>query len=182
MSRLSLDTVYRDGLHHVYLLPGEVHCATEPTVITTVLGSCVAVCLWDKFQRIGGMNHFVLPHGSDSETSLRYGNCAIDELKSLMLAAGSRIDHLVAKVFGGATVLSFNAAGDTIGDKNTDLALNYLSDAGIPVIARATGGLRGYEARFYTATGEVVVRRLADADDAGAPSTDCRPAAILRRP
>ena len=71
-----------------FLLPGQLHVAIEPTTISTILGSCVAICLWDMKKRIGGMNHYLLPEGDASTANrLRYGNIANPELLQQMLAA-----------------------------------------------------------------------------------------------
>ena len=157
---------YPNTLREIYLLPGELHCASEPTVISTVLGSCVAVCLWDKTRRVGGMNHFVLPHDVDSHVNPRYGDAAIDQLKQLLLSSGSHVGHIKAKVFGGANVLPVNSAGDTVGRKNIELALERLRSHGIPLIAQATGGVSGYMIKFNSSTGQATIRKL-DSKNAG---------------
>ena len=72
--------------HCVYLHPGQLVVATQPMQVTTILGSCVAVCLWDPPLGIGGTNHYLLPVGlKTSSTGLRYGNVAIEELLERML-------------------------------------------------------------------------------------------------
>lgn len=146
--------------HEIYLLPGELHCASEPSVISTVLGSCVAVCLWDKVRRVGGINHFVLPRDVDGRVSPRYGDAAIDQLKQLLLSSGSHVEHIKAKVFGGANVLPVNSAGDTVGSKNIELALERLRSHGIPLIAQATGGGSGYMVKFNSSSGKATIRKL----------------------
>jgi chemotaxis protein CheD len=143
-----------------FLGPGQVHCATVPTVVSTVLGSCVAVCLWDRAARVGGMNHFVLPHHNQHGLNPRFGDVAIDELVHAMLRLGCDAGRLRAKVFGGATVLPFGRIGDTVGSQNVLVALESLRACGIPVIARRTGGRSGLLIRLHTGTGEVLLRRL----------------------
>ncbi len=145
----------------VFLSPGAIHVAHEPTVISTVLGSCVAVCLWDRRRAAGGMNHFLLPRCLGGSPSPRYGDIAIDALVDGMAALGCRIPDLRAKVFGGAAVLPFGAHADTVGAQNVGVALAMLRQRGIPVIARRTGGLRGLLIRFHTVPGGVMVRELA---------------------
>ncbi len=147
----------------VYLHPGQVHVAVAPTTITTVLGSCVAVCLWDQDLRIGGMNHFLLPFWAAAQPSTaKYGNVAIRMLVDSMLAAGSAQAHLRAKVFGGACVLeSFRKGGDThLGLQNARLAFDQLSAAGVPVVAEDVGGDCGRRISFTTDAGSVDVRTL----------------------
>jgi len=143
----------------VALRQGDVYCAVEPTVLTTVLGSCVAVCLWDKLNGIGGMNHFVLPYGTNEPHNARYGDVAMDDLESGLRRLGSRVEYLQAKVFGGAAVLPCGPS-ETVGESNVRLALHTLRQLRIPVIAQRTGGSRGQNIRFHTGTGAVLFRYL----------------------
>ena len=155
----------------IFLAPGTICCAAEPSVVTTILGSCVAVCLFDRHRRIGGMNHFLLPRCGPSPPTARYGDVAFARLLAAMERLGSRPVDLRAKVFGGAAVLPFGARADTVGTQNVAVALEALLIHGIPVMARRTGGLRGLFLRFHTANGRVMVRELRDgnsrAGDAG---------------
>jgi len=144
--------------HRVFLSPGEVVGADAPTLITTVLGSCVAITLWDKDRRIGGINHFVLPRGGDSA---RYGEIAVRALLEDVLARGAHLRSLEAKVFGGAAVLPTNGEG-SVGTANVAFALGELERRGIPVVARRTGGQRGRLLVFNTASGDAFVRWLAE--------------------
>jgi chemotaxis protein CheD len=151
--------VTRDGLVQVALMQGDVHFSTDPKMLTTVLGSCVAVCLWDKVRGAGGMNHFVLPNDRHGEKSTRYGDVAINELEAGLLRLGCRVSDLRAKVFGGAAVLPF-AGGETVGSNNVALALERLRRDGIRVVAQRTGGILGQQIRFHTGTGEAFVRYI----------------------
>jgi chemotaxis protein CheD len=142
----------------VFLSPGEVFVADHPSVVTTVLGSCVAITLWDKVRRVGGLNHFVLPRGGESS---RYGDVAALELLENVLALGAHLRSLEAKVFGGAAVLPTGGEG-SVGAANVAFALGELSRRGIPVVGRHTGGERGRLVIFNTETGEAFVRWLAE--------------------
>ena len=143
----------------VSLMQGDIHCSADPKVLVTVLGSCVAVCLWDKNRCIGGMNHFVLPIDRNGEKSTRYGDVAIDELEAGLLRLGSRLADLQAKVFGGAAVLPF-AGSQTVGHNNVQLALERLRRDNIRIAAQRTGGTLGQQVRFHTRTGEAFVRYI----------------------
>jgi chemotaxis protein CheD len=145
----------------IFLSPGAIHCASTPSVVTTILGSCVAVCLWDSHVRVGGMNHYVLPHQGRDTVSTRFGDVAIDQLIEGMARLGCHLSSLRAKLFGGAAVLPFGANADTVGNQNVRIALELLRHHGIPLLARRTGGHTGVLIRLYTETGEVLVRRLA---------------------
>jgi chemotaxis protein CheD len=140
-------------------MQGDIHCSADPKVLVTVLGSCVAVCLWDKVRGAGGMNHFVLPVDRTGEKSTRYGDVAIDELLAGLLRLGCRIGDLQAKVFGGAAVLPFGG-GQTVGSNNVQLALERLRHDHIRVTAQRTGGTVGQQVRFHTSTGEAFVRYI----------------------
>ena len=143
----------------VSLMQGDIHFTADPKVLVTVLGSCVAVCLWDKLRGIGGMNHFVLPSDRNGEKSTRYGDVAIDELEAGLMRLGSRISDLQAKVFGGAAVLPFGG-GQTVGQNNVQLALDRLRRDHIRITAQRTGGTLGQQIRFHTRTGEAFVRYI----------------------
>ena len=144
----------------VFLPPGGICCCDEATVVSTILGSCVAVCLWDRQQGIGGMNHFLLPRCGDSPPTPRYGDVAVVRLLAAMERFGCNAQNVRAKVFGGAAVLPYGARADTVGTQNVAVALEVLQSHGIPVVARRTGGQRGLFLRFHTAVGRVMVREL----------------------
>jgi chemotaxis protein CheD len=143
----------------VSLKQGEIQFGIEPTVLNTILGSCVAVCLWDSKRGVGGMNHFVLPSDPKGERNPRYGDVAIDELIAGLRQNGSRVSDLQAKIFGGAAVLPVGGA-QSVGTSNVLLALQRLSFERIPVTGRRTGGTLGQQIRFHTRTGEVFFRYL----------------------
>jgi chemotaxis protein CheD len=143
----------------ISLMQGDIQFSSDPKILMTVLGSCVAVCLWDKLRGTGGMNHFVLPSDRYGERSTRYGDVAIDELLAGLLRLGCRMDDLQAKVFGGAAVLPF-AGGQTVGSNNVQLALQRLRRDHIRITAQRTGGILGQQIRFHTRTGDVFVRYI----------------------
>lgn len=145
-----------------YLHAGHLLVSAGPTAVTTILGSCVAVCLWDPRLRAGGLNHFLLPHWvGNGQSSPRFGNVATARLVEEMLALGSRKPDLQAKVFGGASVLAaFAGRKDHLGMKNVDLAMQVLAAHGIPVVARDVGGERGRKLIFHTDEGVAWVKVL----------------------
>ncbi len=128
--------------------------------MTTVLGSCVAICLYDRAQRIGGMNHYLLPHSAGPTVNLRYGNMSIDQLIAEMHNLGARVDKLEAKIFGGAAVLAVGTPADSVGTQNVRMALERMRRHRIRVTARRTGGTKGLLIRFSTSTGDVMVRPI----------------------
>lgn len=148
----------------VYLQPGQLYAANTPTAITTILASCVAVCLFDAGRRIGGMNHFLLPHAVGPEASpARFGASATQLLIEQMLAKGSRVRDLQAKVFGGASVIAAVSANQDrapLGDSNARCALEFLDQAHIPVAASDLGGRRGRKIIFHTDDGSALMKWL----------------------
>ncbi len=88
-----------------YLLPGKIFAATEPTEITTILGSCVSVAIYDNRKKIGGLNHYLLADGPAGATlSSRYGVTAIEELIQALIGRGGQVGDFSAKIYGGANV------------------------------------------------------------------------------
>ncbi len=145
----------------VYLHAGQLVVAAQPTAITTVLGSCVAVCLYDPKMRVGGVNHFLLPHHVERERSARFGNVAVPALVDEVLRAGASRSAIVAKVFGGASVLgTAGRRSRNLGEENAILALRLLADLRIPILDADLGGARGRKLVFFTDEGSAWVRQL----------------------
>jgi chemotaxis protein CheD len=157
----------------VFLLPGTLHCAAEPTVVATILGSCVAVCLWDSERRIGGMNHFLLPRPIGTGADGRYADFAIEHLIEGMRTLGSRIDALRAKLFGGANVLPFGPSVVTVGAQNVAAASQLMRRHRIPVVARRVGGRSGLRIWQDTRSGEVAVRMISRCADGCSHAAQC---------
>jgi chemotaxis protein CheD len=144
-----------------FLQPGQLHVATKPTAITTILGSCVAVCLWDPVRHIGGMNHYMLPHPSAGNVAgPRFGAFALEELLTQVRAAGGRLPFLRARVFGGACMFQAMQAPTHLGVQNVDLALDFLSRRAIEVVEVETGGNRGRKLVFFTDEGSACLNSI----------------------
>lgn len=143
-----------------YLYPGTLFASTTPHVVTTVLGSCISICLYDPVVRIGGINHFLLPlwNGEGLPTP-KYGNIATDKLIEKMLNLGCRKPNLQAKVFGGGRMWDSNVGLLTVGERNIWLAEKALAEHNIPIIGSDVGGNCGRKVIFETETGKVLMRR-----------------------
>lgn len=145
----------------VSLTAGDLHCEREPVLLRTVLGSCVAVCLWDRRQRFGGMSHFLLPNCPDpGDWSPRFGDVAVATLVGRMQALGSSASDLLAKLFGGANVLPTDMGAFAVGGRNIDIARAELARHGIPVVASHLSGEQGVVLVQCTDCGDVWLRRL----------------------
>jgi chemotaxis protein CheD len=155
-----------------FLYPGAIFIHPEPHLVTTVLGSCVSVCLWDRATRIGGINHFLLPlWNGEGLSTPRYGNIAIDRLIARMLHLGCRRESMIAKIFGGAAMWSNPCGLITIGERNVTLARQVLQTQRIPIFSSEVGGGVGRKIIFDTGTGQVRLRRCV-------PSPSCVPASF----
>jgi chemotaxis protein CheD len=145
-----------------YLKQGMIVVRQEECIITTVLGSCISVCLWDSVFGIGGMNHYMLAlWNGEGLPSPRYGNVAIPKLIEKMIGAGAAKNNLRAKVFGGAEVLSSMRNSEMkVGPQNIILAEDLLAKERIPVISSDVGGYGGRRIQFNTKTGTVMLKRL----------------------
>jgi chemotaxis protein CheD len=153
----------RPPAKRIFLVQGDIYCGAEQAVVSTILGSCVSVCLWDQGLKLGGINHYVLPitQSMSEPENTRYGDVAIDYLYRMMLNLGGRRQKLQAKIYGGASVFPLGGGQATVGDRNVDLALTCMQDYRIPVVAQHTGGGVGRQISFHTGTGDVVSRELA---------------------
>ena len=140
-----------------YLLPGEIFSSKKSHIVDTILGSCVAVFLWDPLLQFGSINHFMLPLCSkEGALSFKYGNLAIPELIKRMLRMGSSKNNLKAKIFGGSEIGRSNPVFN-IGERNIILARTLLNKEKIPIVSHSVGGNRGRKVVFYSASGEVFV-------------------------
>lgn len=153
----------------IVLEPGEYCTAAGDRVISTVLGSCVAVCLKDDAAGLGGMNHFMLPRaaasaGQEHPAPGRYGDRAIDLLVEELLLRGALRERIRAKVFGGGRILSAPRVGNAVSDANVEEALARLEAHGIPIVAQELGGERGRRIQFFVASGTVRLYRLDSVD------------------
>lgn len=146
------------GTHYLY--PSTLFAAQNATEVTTVLGTCVSVCLFDPVSKTGGINHFMLPvWEGEGLASPKYGDIAIEKLLQKMLALGARRFNLQAKVFGGAD--SRRATNVfKIGQRNCDAALSVLSALNIPVVSSHLGGELPRKLIYRTTSGEVLLKVL----------------------
>ena len=143
----------------VKVLPGEYYVTQVDLMVVTVLGSCIAACIWDPKVRVGGMNHFRVPEGG-GDTSGRYGSYAMELLINEMIKLGARREWMQAKVFGGGQVMhSFTTMN--VGERNTQFVLEYLQTERIAVISKDVLDIHPRKVCYFPATGKAMVKRLA---------------------
>lgn len=143
------------------VLPGEYFVTHENIVVMTVLGSCIAACIWDSQLRVGGMNHFMLPEGG-GDVSGRYGSYAMELLINELVKLGSTRQNMQAKVFGGGAVIS-GFTTMNVGERNTKFVLDYLATERIPVVSKDVMDIYPRKVVFFPVTGKAMVKRLAHA-------------------
>ena len=151
------------GCDTVRVLPGDYYVTDEAIGIITVLGSCVAACLWDARSGFGGMNHFMLPDGGDGDASngapARYGLFAMEVLINDLLKSGARRSHMQAKVFGGGRVIR-GMTTINVGDRNADFVLEFLRTEKIPVVGHDLREPFARKVAFMPASGRAMVKRI----------------------
>lgn len=150
------------------ILPGEFYISRNNEVISTVLGSCISACIWDDRNRIGGMNHFMLPlkrddHGSigwqdNIDYTCRYGNWAMEYLVNEILKNGGNRRYLKAKIFGGGQIIK-GISGD-VGAGNISFVLEYLKNENIELVSGDYGGNTPRKVVFHPLTGKAQMKRL----------------------
>lgn len=139
-----------------FLWPCTLFAHRQEHVVSTTLGSCISVCLWDRRLRCGGINHFMLPlwNGEGLPTP-KYGNIAIENLLERMLLLGCRPEGLVAKIFGGAKVMEGGSNIFNVGERNIAVTIEHLERRRIPLVAMDVGGEGGMKIQFNTGSGMV---------------------------
>ena len=161
------------GFTRIIIDPGENYVTKKNEIISTLLGSCVAACLYDPVNRIIGMNHFLLAqqHSANNTPLLgteegRYGIHAMELLINKMLKQGAQRIHLKAKAFGGGDVLQLGnelRGGQSIGSSNCEFIKTFLSTEKIPLIASKLGGITGRNIFFLATDFSVYVKTIESA-------------------
>jgi len=148
-----------------FLHAGQVYLSRTGQPIVIILGSCVAVCLWDPIRAIGGATHYLLPSWDGrGAASPRYGDVAIGVLLQKLTEAGAQKEQLRAKVFGGGCLFDFmrgpDPGKDHLGKRNVQMALDTLAKENIPVVSVEAGVDKGQRIVFHTDTGASSVKTL----------------------
>ncbi len=162
--------------HILTIFAGEYYVSSTNEIISTVLGSCISVCLYDYKNEIGGMNHFMLPDKKKpatnktaenhlekealTEKSMRYGITAMEILIAEMQKNGAVRENLKAKIFGGGKVLSGNHRIQSVGDKNIGFARAFLKTEGIKIEKENVGNTFGRKIFFLTGDNSVFMKKV----------------------
>lgn len=145
--------------HSTFIHVGQIHVDRAPYAISTVLGSCVAVCVYDTTLRIGGMKHYLLPfwNGNGLQTP-KFGNIAIPKLIETMITKGSSAKTMEAKIFGGAMMNMGSCEALMIGQKNILVAKEILKEYKIRIVAEDVGGKNGRKIQFDLERGKILLK------------------------
>jgi chemotaxis protein CheD len=165
-----MNIVTKGNVEHITIHPGEYYVTNKNVVISTLLGSCVAACLYDPIYKVLGMNHFLLSskrYAKDMPVCIteagRYGINAMELLINGMLKLGAKRENLRAKAFGGSSLLSSSKRSDNflcVGEVNCRFIVEFLKNDGIPLIASDLGGDRGRVIRFLSNDYSVLRRKI----------------------
>ena len=151
------------------LMPGDYYVTNQDEMITTVLGSCVAACIWDVVTGVGGMNHFMLPETSKSRlndrdeavvgNASRYGNYAMEHLINSILQNGGKRKNLEVKLFGGGKIIA--TLGD-VGARNIQFVLDYVDTEALNLVSQDLGDIYPRKVNFFPHTGRVRMKKIKD--------------------
>lgn len=152
----------RNNCYTAKLLPGEYYVTEQEEMITTVLGSCISVCVYSPPLRMGGMNHFMLPSSelSSSEiasASFRFGDVAMERMINDLLRRGAEKSDLQFKAFGAGNVLRNHT---DIGRSNIDFLNAFMKLEGYRLLSSDLGDIFPRKVNFYPKTGKVMMKRL----------------------
>jgi chemotaxis protein CheD len=155
----------------VYLKPGELFSGELATHVTTVLGSCVAITMYDPKSHAAAICHAIQPvcrraalkcnHLCADE--FRSVDCALDEMLRRMDRMGAVRDEMEIKVFGGAAIIGRSRGRQReggVGGQNVDAARQMLAEYGLSISVMVVGGCEGRKIIFDTGTGAVFLKRI----------------------
>ena len=155
------------GLKVTTIYSGEYYVTDNRNeMIETILGSCVAACMYDPVKRVGGMNHFLLPDNNaqsgEAVGSARYGVFAMEQLINGIMKLGGLKQRLEVKVFGGGNVINNSAM---IGSKNVAFVREFLAHEGLRISGGDLGEDYPRRVRFCPDTGKAMMLKLQRKDD-----------------
>jgi chemotaxis protein CheD len=160
----------RHGAHPKthYLKPGEIHITSDPSLITTVLGSCLCLTMHHKPTGLSVICHAVMPSSSEARKKDDSGNSIfqyVDTSLEWMIAqyekSGIEPASVEVKMFGGAAM--FSDAGPAsrdlgVGKRNIEIATEMIKKKRLKLTAWNVGGNQGRKLIFNTLTGEVLAK------------------------
>jgi len=150
-----------NGMDRIFLLPGELCVTDKPVLMATLLGSCVAVCVYNRMSTAAGMNHFLRNRAlAQNEPCGKSGDTSITYLIQALLSKDKKASHLEAKIFGGGEVVASLGLVGGIGADNIIMARKVLGEYKIPIVQEDVGGKQGRKIYFNTKNFSVQVRQI----------------------
>lgn len=134
--------------------------SSSPSILRTILGSCVGICIYDRMKKVGGMAHILLPNNPGGGNPEKYADSAIPLLIARLVRDGAKKEFLSAKLAGGASMFKFtaNVTLGQIGERNVEESKKMLQKNGIPVLEQDTGGNTGRVIDFFLDDGRMKVK------------------------
>lgn len=139
---------------------GEILVGQAPDVMVTVLGSCVAIVLYDEYNRIGGLSHVMLANSKGSASVRnkgRYADTAIPEMIKMSVKKGANLGGMVARITGGAAMYEVSDPCSNIGKCNVDAVKSILLKNNIPIVGEDVGGKESRTVKFDLNDGKITV-------------------------
>jgi chemotaxis protein CheD len=145
------------------LLAGQLYFGHEAALARTLLGSCVAITLWHRRRRVGGMCHYLLPercHPAAGPLDGRFGNEAVEILVRALLQADTHPADYEAHLYGGADTLSVRTGVRlNIGQRNIEQGWTLIEHYGFQLVGVDVGDHVPRHVSLNLRTGEVNMRR-----------------------
>jgi chemotaxis protein CheD len=139
----------------------QVRDASSPAVLRTILGSCVGICIYERFKKVGGLAHVLLPTDqSGGANPEKYADTAIPLIVERLIKLGAKKEYMSAKIAGGSSMFKFasNISLGQIGDKNIEESKKQLAKLGIPLVEEDVGGNSGRVIDFFLEDGRLKVK------------------------
>lgn len=143
----------------VKVVAGDFYVSNQDELITTVLGSCVTVCIRDPIAGVGGINHFLLPDANCDllSASNRYGVFAMEQLINSIIKHGGKRENFEIKLVGGGNMI---AGVNDIGKSNIEFVKSFMRTEGYPIVAQDLGGTQPRKIVYSVNTGKLLVNKL----------------------
>lgn len=159
-----------EGLPVIYLKPGQMHISGKPSIVVTVLGSCLSITMFHRRAGLGAICHGLLPEcgGKKSCNSVcgdgfKFVDCSIKRMLKRFDVCDIKRREIEIKCFGGADMFGVqqeNANIVSVGKQNIVTAKKMLENEGLTLHSIDVGGNQGRKILFYTHTGKVLLKRL----------------------
>lgn len=141
----------------------------DDILITSGLGSCIGITLYDSQSGVGGMAHIMLPEIPDNRANAnpaKYADSGINLLLERLEEAGGSTRRLKAKIAGGAQMFQFDDSSSQmeIGARNIEAVKKILKEKNIRLSGEDIGKDYGRTMEFYLKDGKVLIKTVKGKD------------------